>query len=263
MLPSYIHDGVALPRHFLIFICLALTACYRESGGAKREVTVAAAANLSAVFQQVGPRFEAETGIHPVFSFASTAQLTQQIENSAPFDIFAAADSQHVDDLDLRGLLTPGSRTIYARGVLALWIPPRSPARMDRIEDIDSPTVHVIAIANPQLAPYGEAATETLRRLGLWDKVRSKVVYAENISMAKEYGTSKNADAVFTAYSLVLHENGQVLRVDGNLHAPIDQELGIIAKSSRQDEARQFAAFLLAGNGRGILNSFGYQTPAR
>jgi molybdate transport system substrate-binding protein len=252
-----------LPRHFLIFICIALTACYRESGGAKREVTVAAAANLSSVFQQVGSRFEAETGIHPVFSFASTAQLTQQIENSAPFDVFAAADSQHVDDLDRRGLLTPGSRAIYARGVLALWIPPRSPARIGRIEDVDSPTVHVIAIANPKLAPYGEAAIETLRRLGLLDKVQSKVVYAENIGMAKEYGASKNADVVFTAYSLVLHESGQILRVDGNLHAPIDQELGIIAKSSRQHEASRFAAFLLTGDGRAILNSFGYQTSGR
>ena len=76
----------------------------------KREVTVAAAANLGDVFKELGPQFEAATGIHPVFSFASTAQLAQQIENSAPFDVFAAADVEHVEQLDKKGLLLPGSR---------------------------------------------------------------------------------------------------------------------------------------------------------
>jgi molybdate transport system substrate-binding protein len=251
-----------LPRHLVIFALLALAGCHRQPEGAKPVVTVAAAANLTAVFQQAGPRFEAETGIHPVFSFASTAQLAQQIENSAPFDVFAAADTQHVDELIRRGFLTPESRAVYARGVLALWIPPRSQNRVMRVEDLDAPEVQVIAIAKPELAPYGAAAVATLTRLGLWDKVKDKVVYAENINMAKEYGASRNADAVFTAYSLVLRERGRVLKVDENLHSPIDQELGIVAKSPRQYPARKFVAFLLTGDGRAILSSFGYLTPA-
>src|SRR5579864_4906295 len=106
-----------------------LTACGRDhakTAASKGEITVAAAANLVDVFGQIGPRFEAQTGIHPVFSFASTAQLTQQIENSAPFDVFAAADSAHMDELDRKGLLLPGNRTVFAQGVVALWIPPGS-----------------------------------------------------------------------------------------------------------------------------------------
>src|ERR1700761_6486160 len=98
-------------------------------------------------------------------------------------------------------MLLPGSRALYARGVLALWIPPASKTRIDKLQDLASPDVHVIAVAKPELAPYGQAAVETLQKLGIWDQVKERIVYAENISMAKQYGTSNNADAVFTAYS--------------------------------------------------------------
>jgi len=120
----------------------------------------------------------------------------------------------------------------------------------------------VIAVAKPALAPYGQASIDALTYAGIWEKVRPKVVYAENINMAKEYGASRNADAVFTAYSLVLRESGRVLKVEESLHSPIDQELGIVSKSPRQDSARKFVAFLLTGDGRAILSSFGYLTPA-
>ena len=241
-------------------------ACRREppsNGAPKTELTVAAAANLMEVFHRIGPRFEAETGIHPVFSFASTAQLARQIESAAPFDVFTAADSEHVEELDQKNLLLPGSREVYAVGVLALWIPPRSEAHISRIEDLTSPEVRVIAIANPELAPYGQAAVETLRHLHIWEQVTSKIVYAENINIARQYGASNNADAVFTAYSLVLNEAGSVLRVDEKLHQPIRQELGIVAASKHPEAARRFAAFLLTGSGKGILADYGYRTANR
>lgn len=238
---------------------VALTCC--SPGPQSRSITVAAAANLTDVFQQIGHAFEKESGIHPVFSFASTAQLARQIENSAPFDVFAAADSEHVAALEQKGLLTAGSRAVYARGVLALWIPDPSKTPVNRVQDLATREVRVIAIAKPELAPYGQASVDSLRRLGLWDQLQPKIVYAENISMAKQYGTSKNADAVFTAYSLVLHAPGKTLVVDESLHQPIDQELGIVAKSQHQEAARKFVAFLLNGAGKQILASYGYQLP--
>jgi molybdate transport system substrate-binding protein len=235
-----------------------LSAC-RSGAPARSEITIAAAANLTAVFQRLGPQFEGETGIHPIFSFASTAQLAHQIENSAPFDVFAAADAEHVDELDRKGFLVPGSRAVYATGILALWIPPNSNAAVTRIEELTSPSVRVIAVANPELAPYGQATIETLQHAGILASVKSKIVYAENISMAKQYGTSNNADAVFTAYSLVLHETGRVIEVDEKLHQPIVQELGIVAKSRRRDAARKFVQFLVTGTGRSILLNSGYR----
>jgi molybdate transport system substrate-binding protein len=123
--------------------------------------------------------------------------------------------------------------------------------------------VRFIAIAKPELAPYGQAAVETLQRLNIWTRVQNKIVYAENINVARQYGMSHNADAVFTAYSLVLHEPGKVLRVDEKLHQPIDQELGIMANSKHADEARRFVDFLLHGEGREVLLKSGYELPGR
>jgi molybdate transport system substrate-binding protein len=229
---------------------------------AKNELAVAAAANLTDVFQALGPAFESATGIHPVFSFGSTAQLAQQIENAAPYDVFAAADAEHVEQLDRKGLLVPGSRAVYAIGILALWIPPQSKAQVNRVEDLRAAEVRVIAAAKPELAPYGQAAVETLRRLAVWEQVKSKMVYASNINMAKQYGTSGNADAVFTAYSLVLKERGKVIRVDENLHEPIIQALGILASSKNRQAAQLFVDCLLTGKGRDRLAGSGYRVPS-
>jgi molybdate transport system substrate-binding protein len=251
-----------MKRLVILLAVGCLPGCRPERPRTQPELTIAAAANLTDVFEHMGPRFEADTGIHPIFSFASTAQLSRQIESAAPFDVFAAADSEHVAGLEQKGLLVAGSRTVYARGVLALWIPESGKAAVERIQDLKLPGVRVIAIAKPDLAPYGRAAVDSLQKLGIWEQIRTKVVYAENISMAKQYGKSNNADAVFTAYSLVLHEAGRIIQVDEGLHQPIDQELAIVARSPRRESARKFVAFLLTGAGKSILASYGYQSPA-
>ncbi len=252
------------PRYIALLIIVALCATGLQLAGfaqnpPKPEITVAAAANLTEVAQTLGAKFEAQTKIHPVFSFASTAVLTTQVENSAPFDVFLSADAEHIDKLDREGLLAPGSNAVYAIGVLALWIPPGSKAHVGKIDDLKSKDVRVIALANPKLAPYGTAAVETLRHAGIWDQVKDKIVYAENISMAKQYGASKNADAVFTAYSLVLKETGQVIQIDEAMHAPIVQKLGAMAHSQHRDWAQSFTGFVLTGGGRAVLARYGYK----
>jgi molybdate transport system substrate-binding protein len=241
-------------------LVLAGSGCTREPA-VQSPLAIAAAANLTATLQAAGPKFEAQTGIHPVFSFASTAQLTQQIENAAPFDVFMAADDTHAGQLEEKKLLVAGTRAVYAIGVLALWLPPGSPAAVSRIEDLASPSVRTISVAKPELAPYGEAAVESLRAAGVWDQVQARVVYAENIAMARQYGSSGNADAVLTAYSLVLHDPGKIIQVDEKLHKPIAQELAILASSQHQAEARKFTAFFLSGGGRDVLRDFGYGFP--
>jgi molybdate transport system substrate-binding protein len=238
------------------WIAIVLTAVFCQA--APPEITIAAAANLTEVAQTIGADFEAQTKIHPVFSFASTAELTTQIENSAPFDVFLAADAEHIDKLEKENLLAQGTTAVYAVGVLALWIPPGSKAHVTRIDDLKNAEVRVIAVANPKLAPYGAAAVESLQHAGIWDAVQSRIVYASNINMAKQYGTSNNADAVFTAYSLVLKESGKVIPVDESLHQPIVQKLAIVAKSSHRDDAEKFTRFVLGSAGRAILARYGY-----
>ncbi len=242
----------------LIIVAFWATAC-QPAFSAPAEITVAAAANLTEVTQALGSEFEAQTKIHPVFSLGSTAQLTNQIENSAPFDVFLAADAEHVDKLEHENLLAPGSNAVYTVGVLALWIPASSGAHVSKLEDLKGSDVRVIAVANPKLAPYGAATVEALQHSGIWDAVQSKIVYAENMNGAKQYGTSKNADAVFTAYSLVLKEAGKVIQVDDALYQPIVQKLGIVARSPHIGDAQAFTRFVLGTSGQAILARYGYK----
>ena len=225
------------------------------------KLTVAAAANLMNVFGEIGPAFKAQKGIDVVFSFGATAGLAQQIDNGAPFDVFAAADTEHVDSLVASQKLVRESRAIYAKGQLALWIPVDESSGIQDLKALASPEIRFIAVAQPSLAPYGQAAVESLKNAHLWEPLQRKIVYANSISMAKQLAASGNAEAAFTAYSLVLHERGTILKVRPDFYHPIEQALGIVTSTSRMEEAQQFRSFLLGPEGRAILAKSGYLLP--
>src|SRR6185312_1066999 len=145
----------------VLWITCALMLTRLAAPAPQPELHVAAAANLSNVLPELSAAFEKKTGIHIVPSMGATAQLTQQIENGAPFDVFLSADVKHVDQLAAKQLITPGTRAIYARGELVVWAP-RAPA-VRNLTDLAKPDVHSIAIAKPELAPYGAAAIATLK----------------------------------------------------------------------------------------------------
>jgi molybdate transport system substrate-binding protein len=244
-------------------VCAAalLSSCASQRKPEPAKLTVAAASNLTDVFGEVGPAFQAKSGTQVVFSFGSTAQLAQQIDNGAPFDLFAAADTEHVDALVASGKATADSRVVYASGLLALWIPAGEQNGVRELQDLAGPKVRFIAVAQPELAPYGKAAMEVLKNANLWPMVQKKVVYGNNINLAKQLAASGNADAAFTAYSLVLHEKGIILKIDPRLHHPIEQALAIVSASPRIQEAKQFRSFLLGPEGRAILSNSGYLVP--
>lgn len=247
--------GCVLCAAVLLASCSAPRAAESVSNA---KLTVAAAANLMDVFGEVGRAFQAKTGVEVIFSFGSTAQLATQIENGAPFDVFAAADTEHVDSLVAERKITSDSRAIYALGQLALWIPEGGPGGVHELKDLAGPEIRFVAIAEPDLAPYGQATVEVLKGAGLWDMVRPKLVYGTSISMARQFAASGSANAAFTAYSLVLHEKGTVLKLDPHLYKPIEQAMGIVAASSHLQEAKQFRSFLLGPEGRAFLSNNGY-----
>ncbi len=232
-----------------ICIALALSGCYSRAPtnqqDGHQELVVAAAANLTDAFAEIGSRFTSKTGIRVVFSFGATAELAKQIENGAPFDVFAAADTEHVDALDRAGLLTPGTRALYARGRLVLWLP-----QFDRI-----------AIAKPDVAPYGQAAVDSLKKLGIWNEIEPRVVYAQNVSQAKQYTATGNAEVAFIPLALVKPGEGTYVEVNESLHRPIDQALGVIQSSAKQEAARQFVSFVLSQEGQQLLKEKGYSIP--
>ena len=247
---------------WILCTALLLASCNSpRAPGPATKLTVAAAANLTDVFGEVGRAFKAKMGVEVVFSYGSTAELTQQIDNGAPFDLFAAADTQHVDSLVSTRKLVADSRAIYALGQLALWIPKGEQSGVRELKDLTGRQVRFIAVAQPELAPYGQATIEVLKNSHIWEAVQSKVVYANSISQTKQMAESGNADAAFTSYSLVLHDRGSVLKIDSQLHHPIEQALAIVASSPRIEQAKQFRSFLLGPDGRTILGKSGYLLP--
>ncbi len=221
--------------------------------GAPPRLTVAAASNLTGVFDEIGRAFTEETGIEVVFTYGSTAALAQQVDAGAPVDVFAAADTEHIAHLVLKRKIV--HHAVYGRGQLALW---SRDASLKTLKDLTRPEVKFVAIAQPELAPYGEAAVQALRGSGQWDAVQPKLVYAGSVSQAKQLAATGNADVALTAYSLVFREPGTVQLIDPSLYAPIDQALGVVAASLRADDARKFAAFVLGPKGRAILIQNGY-----
>ena len=246
-------------RHTGWIVSAAALLC--SCGAPKAKLTVAAAANLTNVFSEAGNAFKAKTGVEVTFSYGPTAELAQQIANGAPFDLFAAADIEHVDSLVSTGKLTASSRSLYALGQLALWVPNGDQSGVRELKDLTRPQIRFIAIAQPELAPYGNATIEVLKNSGLWDTVQPKLVYANSISQAKQWAASGNADAAFTAYSLVLHERGTIMKAAPRLYHPIEQALAIVTSSPRIQEANQFRSFILGPEGRTILAKSGYLLP--
>jgi molybdate transport system substrate-binding protein len=232
----------------------------QNSASNSGEITVAAAANLSDSFPELAQKFTQETGITVVLSFGATADLAKQIENGAPFDVFAAADVTHVSGLVQKGFIANDSVSLYARGSLVIWIPAGSKVRVGRIEDLTDKSVERIAIAKPDLAPYGAAAVEALRATKVWEQVEPKVVYGMNVSQVRQFVSSGNAEAGFLPRSLVQNGGGTFVEVDEKLHQPIEQALGIVRASPKQESGRRFGAFVLGPEGQKILQHHGYKS---
>lgn len=226
------------------------------------EINAAAASNLSDAFNELGKQFTARTGIRVVYSFGATADLAKQIEQGAPFDIFAAADLEHVESLNRQGLIVPGTVALYARGRLVLWTPAGSPIKLNGIEEIRRAEVERISIAKPDVAPYGRAAVEALRALDLWKDVESKVIYGQNVTQTKQYVTTGNADMAFIPRSLIKEGEGHLIEVDERHHQPINQALAVIKSSVKQDAARRFAQYVLSPEGQSLLERYGYTRAA-
>lgn len=226
------------------------------------EITVAAASDLTPAFEELGRAFEAASKTRVVFVFGSTGMLTRQIENGAPVDLFAAANVSYINELDQKGLIVPGSKAIYARGRITLWTPKDSNLRLAGIEDLARPEVTRIAIANPDHAPYGLAARQALEKAGIWERVKPKLVFGDNIRQTLQYAQTGNVEVAIVALSLSVQSNGRWQLIPEELHQPIDQGLGVIKSTKKEQSASAFAEFIRSPQGREIMKKYGFTFPA-
>jgi molybdate transport system substrate-binding protein len=256
---SRLETRLALLAAFVLALA-CITACKSKSSPTTSpgELTVAAASDLTPAFEELGREFEKATKTKVVFVFGSTGMLTRQIENGAPFDLFAAANVSYIDELDQQGLIIPDSKAIYARGRITLWTTNDSPIRLQGIADLARPEVQRVAIANPDHAPYGLAAKQALQSAGVWDRVQPKLVYGDNIRQTLQYAQTGNVEVSIVALSLSVQSNGRWTLIPEELHQPIDQGLAILKTTKQEQSARAFATFINSPQGKAIMKKYGF-----
>jgi len=233
--------------------CLLLfLSCISLPSVAQTTLTVASAADLAPLqpdFLRLNP--------HLNFVTSASAVLSQQIENGAPYDVFLSANAAYVDQLAQKRKIEPTSVVIYTVGRLGLlWRDGKS----RKVNELSGSEVRSVILANPKLAPYGVAARQALEHAGIWDKVESKVVYAENVRQALQLFESGSADAVLTSASLLQGKPAQMIP-DG-WHAPIQQKAGVVAGSPNEAAARAFLKLLTSPAGQAVFARHGFAPQA-
>jgi molybdate transport system substrate-binding protein len=247
---------------------LALLLLLTGSFAAGQEIVVAAAADMSAALPQLVATYTKKTGQVVKLSFGSSGNLTNQIRNGAPFDLFFSADEQYPQQLITEGLASRDTLYRYAIGRLVLWVPGDSPLDLSKLgmQALVDPSVKKISIANPATAPYGRAAEAALRHFGIYDQVSGRLVLGENVSQAAQFVESGNAQAGLIALSHALapalKEKGRYWTVPLDAYPTLNQAAVVISKSKQQDAAGKFLEFLRSPEASSLLTSYGFSLPA-
>lgn len=225
------------------------------------ETRVAVAANFTEPARAIAARFEAATGHRAVLSFGSSGGFVAQIAHGAPFDVFLSADAARVIGAEAAGLSVPGTRFTYATGRLVLWS--RTRGLVDaRGAVLSQGRFEKLAIADPKIAPYGEAALETLRRLGLDRQLSPRLVRGASITQAYQFTDAGAAELGFVALSQVVsHDRGSRWIVPSSHHSPIAQQAVLLKSGADNPAARAFIAYLKGPDAQAIIRRYGYGTP--
>lgn len=241
----------------LLSLVLALLA----PAASAAEVKVAVAANFAEPAKAIAARFKARTGHDASLSFGSSGQFYAQIANGAPFEVLLSADRERPEKAEAEGLAVPRSRFTYAVGRLVLYS--RTPGLVDgRGAVLRRGRFDKIAIADPRTAPYGVAAVETLRRLGVYDTLAPRLVQGTSITQAYQFVDTGAAELGFVALSQVVRaKGGSRWLVPAASHTPIDQQAVLLKVGAGNAAARAFMGFLKGPEARAIIRSYGYEVP--
>ena len=231
------------------------------------DIRVAAAADLQFAMSALAAQYEKQTGAKLEVVYGSSGNFFSQIQNGAPFDIFFSADVNYPRKLEAAGLAEPGTLYQYAVGRIAIWAP--SDSKLDiakrQWNALLDASVQKIAVANPEHAPYGRAAVAALRKAGVYEQVKTKLVYGENISQAAQFVQSGSAEAGIVALSLAVSpamKDGHRWEIPAEMHAPIEQAAIVLKNAKNKAAARKFLDFVKNDTGRATLAKYGFTFPA-
>ena len=250
-------------KNWILVALVLIAGCGKKDASSTDPIKVAAAADLAFAFKEVGAAFTTKTGKQVTFTFGSTGQLAKQISEGAPYDVFAAANVSFADEAVQSGACDGSTKTMYARGRIVVWTKKSAGiAAVAKLEDLTDARFVKIAIANPEHAPYGKAAQQALESAGLWDQVKPKIVFGENVQQTLQFAQTGNTEASIAALSLAtVTEDGSYMLIDDKLHKPIDQALVVCKHGVNIGVAKDFAAFVNSDEGRAIMKRFGFLLP--
>src|SRR6202048_2019809 len=247
-------------------IIVLLAALFAGIHARAQTVKVAAAADLKFAMEELASQFEKQSGTKLDVTYGSSGNFLTQIQNGAPFDLFFSANSEYPKKLEAAGLAEPGTRYEYAVGHIVIWTPNDSGinAAKEGWKCLLDQHVKKIAVANPEHAPYGRAAVAALKKARIYEQVKDKLVYGENISQAAEFVQSGNAQAGIVALSLAISpamKDGNKWEIPADSYPAIKQAAVILKASKNKDAARRFLDFVKGSQGREILQRLGFTVP--
>lgn len=249
-------------RHFAVAIILLGISV---SAAAAEDALVAVAANFAKAAGDIGAAFTADTGHTITLTSGSTGKLHAQISEGAPFAVLLSADAKTPEKLEQEGKAVGGTRFTYAIGRLTLWSADPALIGADPKAALLAEGTRFIAIANPDLAPYGLAAREALQAMGLWEDVQGKIVMGQNIGQVFSMADTGAAQAAFIASSAL---DAPGAPVKGSRHdvpqamfTPIRQDAVLLAAGAENAAARAFVDYLASDKAKGIIRAFGYDVP--
>jgi molybdate transport system substrate-binding protein len=245
-------------RSFVAALGLLFSSFATPSQAAQTHVAVAA--NFIEPAREIAALFQQKTGHEAVLISGASGAFFAQITHGAPFEVFLSADEERPRLAVEQGFAVPDSRFTYAIGKLVLW------SKVIDVTDgeavLKAGNFSKLSIANPTSAPYGSAAVETLKALGVYDSLQPKIVQGSSIAQAFQFVDTKNAELGFVALAqLYGNTDGARWLVPENKHTPIRQD-AVLLKTGADDEAsKQFIAFLKSPEAHAIIERFGYSLP--
>ncbi|MBS1839622.1 MAG: molybdate ABC transporter substrate-binding protein [Acidobacteria bacterium] len=227
------------------------------------QLKIAAAADLKFAMSDLAAAYEKQSGVRCNLTFGSSGNFFAQIQNGAPFDIFFSADSDYPHKLNVAGLVLPNTADTYAIGQLVLWSSASEkidPSKSNWQSLLD-PSVKKIAIANPDHAPYGRAALEALKNSGLYQKIKDKLIFGDNIAQAAQFVQSGNAQIGILAESLILSPSfaaGHSWKIPREQYSPLIQSVVALKGSAHKDAAIAFLAWIKTPPAQAIFQKYGF-----